>query len=104
MDVRCKLETRFEESNWQRQSEEERDQKKCNGLILFLAELVAQMDESYAFTLGELLVWFITKVLQRPASNSVKYICQALKVSCIIVIIILYNFYLLLWMRVCIFI
>ncbi|CAL1679406.1 unnamed protein product [Lasius platythorax] len=77
----CKLETRFEESNWQRQSEEERDQKKCNGLILFLAELVAQMDESYAFTLGELLVWFITKVLQRPASNSVKYICQALKLA-----------------------
>lgn len=81
MDVRCRLETRFEEAEWQKQSEEERDQKKCNGLILFLAELVAQMDESYAFTLGELLVWFITKVLQRPASNSVKYICQALKVS-----------------------
>ncbi|XP_029666765.1 polyadenylate-binding protein-interacting protein 1 [Formica exsecta] len=77
----CRLETRFEEAEWQKQSEEERDQKKCNGLILFLAELVAQMDESYAFTLGELLVWFITKVLQRPASNSVKYICQALKLA-----------------------
>ncbi|XP_070158327.1 polyadenylate-binding protein-interacting protein 1 [Polyergus mexicanus] len=77
----CRVETRFEEAEWQKQSEEERDQKKCNGLILFLAELVAQMDESYAFTLGELLVWFITKVLQRPASNSVKYICQALKLA-----------------------
>lgn len=77
----CRLETRFEENEWQKQSEEKRDQKKCNGLILFLAELVAQMDESFAFTLGELLVWFITQVLQRPASNSVKYICQALKLA-----------------------
>ncbi|EFN66629.1 Polyadenylate-binding protein-interacting protein 1 [Camponotus floridanus] len=77
----CRLETRFEENEWQKQSEEKRDQKKCNGLILFLAELVAQMDESFAFTLGEVLVWFITKVLQRPASNSVKYICQALKLA-----------------------
>lgn len=77
----CRMETRYEEAEWQWQSEEVRDQKKCNGLILFLAELVAQMDESYAFTLGDLLVWFITKVLQRPASNSVKYICQALKLA-----------------------
>jgi len=69
------------ESEWLNQPEEKRDQRKCNGLILFLAELVAQMDESYAFILGELLVTFITKVLQRPASSSVKYICQALKVS-----------------------
>ncbi|XP_029179005.1 polyadenylate-binding protein-interacting protein 1 [Nylanderia fulva] len=77
----CKLETRIEEHDWQRRSEEERDQKKCNGLILFLAELVAQMDESFAFILGEILVWFITMVLQRPASTSVKYICQALKLA-----------------------
>lgn len=94
MGIRCKLETRIEELDWQRRSEEERDQKKCNGLILFLAELVAQMEESYAFTLGEILVWFITRVLQRPASNSVKYICQALKVSniaiCNIAIIFIY--------------
>jgi len=75
------LEIRLLESEWLNQPEEQRDQRKCNGLILFLAELVAQMDESYAFTLGELLVLFITRVLQRPASSSVKYICQALKVS-----------------------
>ncbi|XP_012058110.1 PREDICTED: polyadenylate-binding protein-interacting protein 1-like [Atta cephalotes] len=77
----CKLETRLLESEWLNQPEEQRDQRKCNGLILFLAELVAQMDESYAFTLGELLVLFITRVLQRPASSSVKYICQALKLA-----------------------
>lgn len=97
MDVRCKLETRFEEAEWRQKSEEKRDQKKCNGLILFLAELVAQMDESFAFTLGEILVWFITKILQRPASNSVKYICQALKVSCTLTMITLYNYYPLFW-------
>lgn len=79
--ARCKWETGLLESEWLNQPEEKRDQRKCNGLILFLAELVAQMDESYAFTLGELLVGFITRVLQRPASSSVKYICQALKVS-----------------------
>ncbi|XP_067203347.1 polyadenylate-binding protein-interacting protein 1-like [Linepithema humile] len=77
----CKLQTRLQEQEWHNVCEKDRDQKKCNGLILFLAELVAQMDESYAFTLGELLVWFITKVLQRPASNTVKYICQALKLA-----------------------
>ncbi|XP_018301559.1 polyadenylate-binding protein-interacting protein 1 isoform X2 [Mycetomoellerius zeteki] len=77
----CKLETRLLESEWLKQPEEQRDQRKCNGLILFLAELVAQMDESYAFILGELLVLFITRVLQRPASSSVKYICQALKLA-----------------------
>lgn len=80
-ECRCKLETRLQEPEWLNLREKDRDQKRCNGLILFLAELVAQMDESYAFSLGELLVWFITKVLQRPASNTVKYICQALKVS-----------------------
>lgn len=79
MDVRCKLETRLQELTWHK--EDERDQRKCNGLILFLAELVAQMDESYAFIIGELLVWLISRVLLKPASNSVKYICQALKVS-----------------------
>jgi len=81
VDIRCKLETRLQEPEWLNLREKNRDQRRCNGLILFLAELVAQMDESYAFSLGELLVWFITKVLQRPASNTVKYICQALKVS-----------------------
>lgn len=81
--VRCKCETQLLEPDWLNKPEEEREarQWKCNGLILFLAELVAQMDEAYAFTLGELLVLSITIVLQRPASSSVKYICQALKVS-----------------------
>ncbi|XP_011881310.1 PREDICTED: polyadenylate-binding protein-interacting protein 1 isoform X2 [Vollenhovia emeryi] len=77
----CKWETGLLKSEWLNQPEDKRDQRKCNGLILFLAELVAQMDESYAFILGELLIWFITKVLQRPASSSVKYICQALKLA-----------------------
>ncbi|XP_012541021.1 polyadenylate-binding protein-interacting protein 1 isoform X2 [Monomorium pharaonis] len=77
----CKWEIGLLESEWLNKPEEERDQWKCNGLILFLAELVAQMDEVYAFSLGELLVSFITMVLQRPASSSVKYICQALKLA-----------------------
>ncbi|EZA59452.1 Polyadenylate-binding protein-interacting protein [Ooceraea biroi] len=75
----CKLKTRLQELNWQ--NEGQRDQKKCNGLILFLSELVAQMDEPYAFLIGELLVRFISKVLLKPASNSVKHICQALKLA-----------------------
>ncbi|KYN00737.1 PREDICTED: polyadenylate-binding protein-interacting protein 1-like isoform X2 [Cyphomyrmex costatus] len=81
LSFQCKWEIGLLEPEWLKQSEEQRDQRKCNGLILFLAELVAQMDESYAFNLGELLVLFITRVLQRPASSSVKYICQALKLA-----------------------
>ncbi|KAL0105613.1 hypothetical protein PUN28_015839 [Cardiocondyla obscurior] len=76
----CKWETGLLESEWFNQPEE-RNERKCNGLILFLAELVAQMDESYTFCLGELLVRFITTVLQKPAPSSVKYICQALKLA-----------------------
>ncbi|KAL6261204.1 hypothetical protein P5V15_008729 [Pogonomyrmex californicus] len=77
----CKWQTGIFIPEWFKQPEDQRDQRKCNGLILFLAELVAQMDESYAFILGEILISFITKVLQRPASSSVKYICQALKLA-----------------------
>lgn len=83
-DIRCLLETRLQEFEWQRATDDSYDQKKCHGLILFLAELVAQMDETFAFTLGGLLIEFITKILKKPASNIVKYICQALKVSHII--------------------
>ncbi|XP_014473159.1 PREDICTED: polyadenylate-binding protein-interacting protein 1-like [Dinoponera quadriceps] len=77
----CLLEARMQEFEWQRASDDSYDQKKCHGLILFLAELVAQMDETFAFTLGGLLIEFITKILKKPASNIVKYICQALKLA-----------------------
>lgn len=78
----------MQEFMWQRASDDSYDQKKCHGLILFLAELVAQMDETFAFTLGGLLIEFITKILKRPTSNIAKYIYQALKVSCSITITI----------------
>lgn len=81
MYLRCKLETLLYEPDCKNHHMEEYNQRRCNGLVLFLAELVAQMDESYAFLLGELLVQFISKILKKPGSNSVKYICQALKVS-----------------------
>ncbi|EFN87458.1 Polyadenylate-binding protein-interacting protein 1 [Harpegnathos saltator] len=77
----CLVEARIQEFEWQRASDDSYDQKKCHGLILFLAELVAQMDETFAFILGGLLIEFITKILKRPSSNIVKYICQALKLS-----------------------
>ncbi|XP_032673811.1 uncharacterized protein LOC116845350 isoform X2 [Odontomachus brunneus] len=77
----CLLETRMQEFVWQRVSDDSYDQKKCHGLILFLAELVAQMDETFAFTLGGLLIEFITKILKKPTSNIAKYIYQALKLA-----------------------
>lgn len=78
---RCKSETDCQASNWQqKENHTEEEQKKCHGLILLLAELVTQMDHASAFTLGNLLIQFIIIILKKPAPNSVKNICQALKV------------------------
>lgn len=75
----CKFEIIMQELEWQ--SPDEKRPNKCPGLILLLAELIAQMDENFAFTLGGLLIQFITNILKKPASNVVKYICQALKLA-----------------------
>lgn len=81
MGNRCKSETDSQSSNWQQKEEHTEDeQKRCHGLILFLAELVVQMEHTSAFGLGDLLIHLIVTVLKRPAPNSVKNICQALKV------------------------
>lgn len=78
---RCKNETDSQASNWQQKEDHtEEEQKKCHGLILLLAELVTQMEQTSAFTLGDLLIQLIIIVLNKPAPNSVKNICQALKV------------------------
>ncbi|XP_050597658.1 uncharacterized protein LOC126925761 isoform X2 [Bombus affinis] len=78
----CKSETDSQASNWQqKENHTEEEQKKCHGLILLLAELVTQMDHASAFTLGNLLIQFIIIILKKPAPNSVKNICQALKLA-----------------------
>ncbi|XP_034185144.1 polyadenylate-binding protein-interacting protein 1 isoform X3 [Osmia lignaria lignaria] len=80
--ILCKSETDSQSSNWQQKEEHTEDeQKRCHGLILFLAELVVQMEHTSAFGLGDLLINLIITVLKRPAPNSVKNICQALKLA-----------------------
>ncbi|XP_029034986.1 uncharacterized protein LOC114872190 isoform X3 [Osmia bicornis bicornis] len=80
--ILCKSETDGQSSNWQQKEEHTEDeQKRCHGLILFLAELVVQMEHTSAFGLGDLLINLIITVLKRPAPNSVKNICQALKLA-----------------------
>ncbi|KZC11385.1 Polyadenylate-binding protein-interacting protein 1, partial [Dufourea novaeangliae] len=78
----CKSETESRASSWKQKDEHTEDeQKKCHGLILFLAELVTQMEHTSAFGLGDLLIQLIITVLKKPAPNSVKNICQALKLA-----------------------
>lgn len=80
--ILCKNETESQSANWQQEDEHtEEEQKRCHGLILFLAELVTQMEHTSAFGLGDLLIHLIITVLKRPAPNSVKNICQALKLA-----------------------
>ncbi|XP_017754469.1 PREDICTED: uncharacterized protein LOC108546748 isoform X2 [Eufriesea mexicana] len=78
----CKNETESQASKWQqKETHIEEEQKKCHGLILLLAELVTQMDHTSAFALGDLLIQFIIIILKKPAPNSVKNVCQALKLA-----------------------
>ncbi|XP_012144810.1 polyadenylate-binding protein-interacting protein 1 isoform X2 [Megachile rotundata] len=78
----CRIETDNLSANWKQKDEHtEEEQERCHGLILFLAELVTQMEHTSAFGLGDLLISLICTVLKRPAPNSVKNICQALKLA-----------------------
>lgn len=80
--TRCREETELQTLAWQQKSKRsEEEEKRCHGLILFLAELVTQMESSPASVLGKLLVELIFIVLKQPAANSAKYICQALKLA-----------------------
>lgn len=82
LHILCKEKTQKQALAWQKNEKHtEEEQKKCHGLILFLAELVVQMEDALAFELGELLVKLITTVLKNPGSNSAKHICQALKLA-----------------------
>lgn len=56
------------------------EEKKGFEFILFLAELVTQMETKAANQLGTLLVQLIPVVLEKPSTSSVKFVCQALKV------------------------
>ncbi|KAK2584173.1 hypothetical protein KPH14_006602 [Odynerus spinipes] len=78
----CKEKIQKQASTWQKNEKHtEEEQMKCHGLILFLAELVVQLEDVLAFELGELLIKLITIVLKNPGSNSAKHICQALKLA-----------------------
>ncbi|XP_076651795.1 polyadenylate-binding protein-interacting protein 1 [Halictus rubicundus] len=78
----CKAETESNSSAWKDKDDHTEDeQKKCHGLILFLAELVFQMEHTTAFGLGDLLIQLIVNILKKPAPNSVMNICQALKLA-----------------------
>ncbi|XP_011495384.1 PREDICTED: polyadenylate-binding protein-interacting protein 1 [Ceratosolen solmsi marchali] len=78
----CKQKTDEQAETW-RQVTKHTDEieKKCHGLIFFLAELVTQMESAPASELGKLLIRLINTVLQNPASSSAKNICQALKLA-----------------------
>ena len=77
MFFRCREETEAETLRWQ----QEPNEKSNNGMMLCLAELVAQLDQSAGSILGKLLVQFISVTLKNPQPNSAKYICQCLKVT-----------------------
>ncbi|XP_076168204.1 polyadenylate-binding protein-interacting protein 1 isoform X2 [Ptiloglossa arizonensis] len=78
----CKKETESQASNWKQKNDHTEDeQKRCHGLILFLAELVTQMGHTSTFGLGDLLIQLIIITLKKPAPNSIKNICQALKLA-----------------------
>ncbi|XP_043278537.1 polyadenylate-binding protein-interacting protein 1 isoform X2 [Venturia canescens] len=75
--TRCREDTESETLRWQ----EEQNEKTCHGLMLCLAELVAQMDQPAASVLGKLLVQVISVTLKNPGPNSAKLICQSLKLA-----------------------
>lgn len=80
--TRCQEQSQSLSSAWQETTTHTDDEeKKCHGLILFLAELVIQMESSLATALAKLLLQLISDVLQSPAPNTAKNICQALKLA-----------------------
>lgn len=80
---RCKEEQEIQAVNWPKITEHTPDdERKCHGLIMTLAELVAQMDSTGPGSiLGKLLLELISIVLKNPGPNSAKLICQSLKVN-----------------------
>ncbi|XP_016845761.1 polyadenylate-binding protein-interacting protein 1 [Nasonia vitripennis] len=78
----CKQKTEEQAETWRQVTKHTDDvEKKCHGLIFFLAELVTQMEPAPASELGKLLIRLINTVLQNPAPSSAKNICQALKLA-----------------------
>ncbi|XP_015114660.1 polyadenylate-binding protein-interacting protein 1 isoform X2 [Diachasma alloeum] len=79
---RCRDENDNQSTNWPKIVEHTPDdERKCHGLMLSLAELVAQMDSHPASILGKVLVDLISNTLKNPGPNSAKYICQSLKLA-----------------------
>ncbi|XP_051165847.1 polyadenylate-binding protein-interacting protein 1 isoform X2 [Leptopilina boulardi] len=80
--TRCQEQTDMLSTSWQQaKNHSDMEEKQCHGLILFLAELVIQMESVLAVSLGKLLVQLISGVLMNPTPNSAKNICQALKLA-----------------------
>ncbi|XP_023244991.1 polyadenylate-binding protein-interacting protein 1 isoform X2 [Copidosoma floridanum] len=78
----CKQKTEEQAETWKQITKHTDDvEKKCHGLIFFLAELVTQMEPTPASELGKLLIRLINTVLLNPAPTSAKNICQALKLA-----------------------
>ncbi|KAF7994756.1 hypothetical protein HCN44_004228 [Aphidius gifuensis] len=80
---RCKEEQEIQKKVWPSLTEHTPDdEKKCHGLIMTLAELVAQMDSTGSGSaLGKLLLELISITLKNPGPNSAKLICQSLKLA-----------------------
>ncbi|XP_063989347.1 polyadenylate-binding protein-interacting protein 1 [Diachasmimorpha longicaudata] len=79
---RCREENDKQSTNWPEIVEHTPDdERKCHGLMLSLAELVAQMDSHPASIIGKVLVDLISNTLKNPGPNSAKYICQSLKLA-----------------------
>lgn len=80
---RCKEQQEVQKEDWPRLTDHTtEDEKKCHGLIMTLAELVAQMDSTGSGSaLGKLLLELISITLKNPGPNSAKLICQSLKLA-----------------------
>ncbi|XP_058800724.1 polyadenylate-binding protein-interacting protein 1 isoform X2 [Phymastichus coffea] len=78
----CTQRTEEQSESWRQNSKQtDEEEKRCHGLIFFLAELVTQMESEPASLLGKLFIQLISTVLQNPAPTSAKNICQALKLA-----------------------
>ncbi|XP_011304175.1 polyadenylate-binding protein-interacting protein 1 isoform X1 [Fopius arisanus] len=78
----CRQEKEMQMSTWPKGPEHSPEhENNCHGLMLSLAELVAQMDPHPASILGKLLVELISHILKNPGPNSAKSICQSLKLA-----------------------
>ncbi|KAJ8668121.1 hypothetical protein QAD02_009784 [Eretmocerus hayati] len=77
----CRQESVDQAEIWQQTVKHPSDmEKKCHGLIFFLAEMVMQV-EPVASELGRILIQLMNTVLLNPAPSSAKNICQAFKLA-----------------------